>query len=251
LDLLATRAARAHVCYVTRDLKERRGCAHAGLRTHVIANGVAGIERESCTRPAALCDQAFNLAIVGRLDKVKGHDLAIEALAARVMPENVHLYILGTGPCEHTLRNQANGYGISNRVHFLGFRRDVLDYIAHCDALIMPSLHEGLPYVLLEAMALETPVIASRVGGIAEILEDGITGLLIAPGDSSALVRAILRLNADRSLARRLAENARHLQRARFSLDAMTKRYVAVYREAAMPVRGGGQIRRERGATGH
>ena len=119
-------------------------------------------------------------------------------------------------------------------MHFLGFRRHIYDYLAHSDALLMPSLHEGLPYTLLEAMALGIPIIASRVGGLEEVLGDGATALLVPTGDCPALARAITRLHADPDLRRRLSENARRLQQAQYSLERMTERYLAVYREALL-----------------
>ena len=79
--------------------------------------------------------------------------------------------IIGTGPLTAELKGLAEELGVSDRVRFLGFKKNVYDYMAHCDALIMPSLHEGLPYTVLEAMSLGLPVIASRVGGLAEVLE--------------------------------------------------------------------------------
>jgi glycosyltransferase involved in cell wall biosynthesis len=116
-------------------------------------------------------------------------------------------------------------------VHFHGFRRDAHNFIAHCDALLMPSLHEGLPYTLLEAMALGTPVIASRVGGLAETIQDGATGLLVPPGSATGLAEAIGKLIADPALRARLGDAARRLQRASYSLEAMASSYLDVYRE--------------------
>jgi glycosyltransferase involved in cell wall biosynthesis len=97
----------------------------------------------------------------------------------------------------------------------------------------MPSLHEGLPYTLLEAMALGKPVIASRVGGLAEVIEDGITGILVQPGDPVALADAIQRLVAAPSLRMRLGEEAQRVQRARYSLEAMTSSYLQLYHEVS------------------
>lgn len=94
----------------------------------------------------------------------------------------------------------------------------------------MPSLHEGLPYTLLEAMALGTPVIASRVGGLAEIIQDDATGLLVAPGNAGALADAIRKLIADPSFRTRLGDAAQRLQRAKYTLEAMADSYIDVYR---------------------
>jgi glycosyltransferase involved in cell wall biosynthesis len=232
LETIATRAAGARSCYVTRDLREHDRRRHAGQPADVIANGVVPMDGRAYARPAALASDAFNLVVVGRLERVKGQALAIDALATSTIPGDVHLYLLGTGPCDDELRQRVALRGVFDRVHLMGFRRDALDYIAHCDAMLLPSLHEGLPYVLLEAMALGTPVIASRVGGLAEVLDDGATGILFPPGDKDALARAIVRLHDDPALARRLADNARRLQRARYSVDAMIDGYIGVYGNA-------------------
>jgi glycosyltransferase involved in cell wall biosynthesis len=232
LDGVATRMARATVCYVTEDLRRRFGQAHSGLRGLVIPNGVSTMERQQFPRPPDMRKGCFNLLIVGRLDRVKGHNLAIEAVAAQDQSENVYLHIVGAGPCESELRNLVESLGIAARVQIQGFRRNVYDYIAHCDVLLMPSLHEGLPYTLLEAMALGIPVIASRVGGLAEVIQDGATGLLITPGNVSVLADAIRRLIADPSLRARLGDEALRLQRAKYSLEAMASSYLNVYREA-------------------
>jgi glycosyltransferase involved in cell wall biosynthesis len=231
LDDIATRAAGAAVCYVTEDLRTQRRHAHAGLRTTVIPNGIACMERQRHARPPEFGPGRFNLAAVGRLEPVKALHLAIEALCVESMPANVHLHIVGTGSCESELREHARATGVHARVHFLGFRRDACDFIAHCDALVIPSLHEGLPYTLLEAMALGTPVIASRVGGLAEVLQDRVTGLLVAPRDATAVAGAIRRLLSEQPLRARLGDEAKRVQRAKYSLESMASSYLDVYRE--------------------
>lgn len=231
VDNTATRMAGAAVCYVTEELLVHYQRAHSDLWTVVIPNGVGSMDRRQFQCPPEMREDRFNLAVVGRLDTVKGHQLAIEAIAAQGLPPDLHLQIVGLGPCETALRALAEARAIAHRVHFVGFRRNVFDYIAHCHALLMPSLHEGLPYTLLEAMALGTPIIASRVGGLAEVLQDGVTALLVPPGDATALARAIVGLHDDPELRRRLGENAQRLQQAHYSLEAMAERYVRVYRE--------------------
>ena len=232
VDGMATRAARAAVCYVTRDLEAHHQRSHAGLRTTVIPNGVASMDRSRFARPPELRADRFNLLIAGRLDLVKGHHVAIAALAEAGLPPDVHMCIVGDGPRERELRALAGAPGLAPRVHLLGFRRNIYDYIAYCDVLLMPSLHEGLPYTLLEAMALGVPTIASRVGGLAEVLEDEVTALLVEPRDAAALAAAVRRLKDDPSLGARIGTQAQSVQRAKYSLEAMAASYLAVYREA-------------------
>jgi glycosyltransferase involved in cell wall biosynthesis len=192
---------------------------------------VSALERRQFPHPPDIRDDYFNLLIVGRLDRVKGHHVAIEAVAKEARLAEVHLYIVGTGPCESELRTLAESLGIAARVHMLGFRRNAYDYIAHCDILLMPSLHEGLPYTLLEAMALGVPVVASRVGGLGEVIQDRRTGLLVPPQDMNALAVAIRILHQDSALRTRLGEAARQLQRTQYSLEAMTQSYLQLYRD--------------------
>lgn len=229
IDILATQAVRASICYVSRDLQTYYRHAHFGLPKVVIANGVAPMEPTTFPRPKEYASGVTNLAIIGRLDPVKGHEFAIRALAMPAVPANIELHIVGNGPDEDRLRSMVADLDLSPRVHFLGFRRDIYDFIAHCDVLLMPSLHEGLPYTLIEGMALGRAIVASRVGGLSEVLEDGKTAVLAPPGDVSALAAALQRVSQDDSLRRSLGEHARSVQRERYSLEAMSRAYLSIY----------------------
>jgi glycosyltransferase involved in cell wall biosynthesis len=236
-DSMATRITDATVCYVTNDLRTYYQQVHSGLPVRVIPNGVESMDRRQFSRPAELNEEWFNILVVGRLDTVKGHHLAIEAMAAEGLSSDIHLHLVGLGPRERELQALAESLGVAHRVHMLGFRRNVYNYIAHCNVLLMPSLHEGLPYTLLEAMALGTPIIASRVGGLAEVLQDGVTALLVPPQDAASLALAIIRLHNDKRLCSRLSEEGQRLQQAKYSLEVMTESYLAIYR--ALLVNGG------------
>ncbi len=231
LDTITTRATSAAVCYVTKDLETHYHRAHRRLRTYVIPNGVPIMDPSDFLRPPEYLKRHLNLAIIGRLDQVKGHRFAIEALATNDALSDVHLHIIGTGPTENELRRLVDNRKLDGQVHFLGFRRNIYDYIAHCDALLIPSLHEGLPYTLLESMALARPIIASKVGGLAEILEDSVTALLTKPGDVQSLALAMLRIHHDSFLCNNLGETARFIQQARYSLKQMTQSYLNVFQE--------------------
>lgn len=231
LDILATRKANAIVCYVTEELQTHYRGAYHGLQSITIPNGIASIDRLSLQRPSEFREDWFNLVIVGRLETVKGHSLAIEAIAAASNLADLHLQIVGSGPCESELKILAEKLNISHKIHFLGFQRNAYNYIAYCHALLMPSLHEGLPYTLLEAMALGAPIIASQVGGLAEVLQNDITALLIPPGNSEALAQSIRRLYSDPELRCRLAKNAQQLQQTQFSLEKMIQRYLSAYQK--------------------
>ena len=232
LDYASAQACRASVCYVTRELSERHGVAYRTLPSYVIPNGVAASCVEHTDRPQELGRDRFNLVLVGRLDRVKGIGVAIEALATRDVPADIQLLVIGEGPQAAELQDQASALGLGHRVRFLGFRRAAVDYIAHCDALLMPSLHEGLPYTLLEAMAAGRPIAASAVGGLSEVLENEVTALLVPPGDPHALSRAMVRLYFDPRLRERLGVQAKRLAQTKYSEDAMTRSYVDVYHRA-------------------
>lgn len=234
-DRTATRLTCSAVCYVTKDLLAHYRQAHRGLRTVVIPNGIAGMDRNDFPRPPEFAPESFNLVIVGRLDRVKGIEFAIDALGTAALPKDVRLNIVGAGPSDTDLRALTEARGLGRQVQFLGFRRNVYDYLAHCDALLMPSLHEGLPYTLLEAMALGVPILASRVGGLAEVLQDEVTALLVAPRDANAIAQAIRRLYDDQQTRQSLGRECRRLHEAKYSLKAMIHSYLGLYRAVLTP----------------
>ncbi|MHB8078492.1 MAG: glycosyltransferase [Candidatus Krumholzibacteriia bacterium] len=239
LDTLATRRAAAIVCYVTDDMRRLFAGAHAGLRRVTIPNGVDPAETPAA-RPAELAPDALQLGVVGRLTPVKGIAVALRALAGLTAARPVRLNIVGEGPLADALAREAARLGVAEQVRFLGFRADVDALIAHFDALLMPSSHEGLPYVLLEAMARGTPVFASRVGGLAEVLRDGETGALFPAGDAAALRALLARLAAEPAWGVALGAAARADQRARFTLAGMGAAYRDIYARAAGEAEHGG-----------
>ncbi len=232
LDTWATRRLRAIVCYVTEEVGSHFEAAHRGMVTHVIHNGIVPIDGSGIPRPADLSRAGFHVGIVGRLGRVKGIAHAIKAMTLPEMPEAVVLDVFGEGPEKPALKAQAMASGLSQRVRFHGFRNRIHEYLAHLDCLLMPSLHEGLPYTLLEAMSLGRPIVASRVGGLAEVLQDGRTGLLVEVGDARSIARAVARLVDDPALAGRLGAAAAREQRERFTLESMAQRYREVYVQA-------------------
>jgi glycosyltransferase involved in cell wall biosynthesis len=232
LDDWATRRLGARVCYVTSELMQRFAAVHANLSRRVIYNGIAPLAPAE-RRPAGLEPDRFNIGIVGRISKVKGIGFALQALAAADGGERLRLHVIGSGPQETKLRESVPALGLETRVRFHGFQRDALGWIAHLDALLMPSLHEGLPYTLLEAMSLGIPVIASRIGGLAEVVRNEETGLLVEVGDVEGMAKAMRRLASDRELAGRLGRAAAREQRQHYSIDRMVRDYLATYAEAS------------------
>ena len=124
------------------------------------------------------------------------------------------------------LESFSRANGLADRVCFLGFRSNVEQYVRALDAVAMPSLHEGFPYTMLESAYWAVPLIASRVGGMSEVLTDAEECLLVEPGNVQQLGDAIVRLYGDPSLRKRIGENARRKVMENFLIDSMVRRYV-------------------------
>jgi Glycosyl transferases group 1 len=137
----------------------------------------------------------------------------------------------GKGPEREELEEMATRLGIADRVRFLGRREDVPELLAACDVFALPSLYEGSSLAVLEAMAAGRPVVSSAIGGTDELIEDGRSGLLVAPGDAEALAAALRRLLADSGLRERLAGRARERVERDLTRQAMAERVAAVYAE--------------------
>ena len=118
-------------------------------------------------------------------------------------------------------------------VHFTGQRADVARLLGALDIFVLPSLREALPIAVMEAMAMGLPVVATRVGGIPEVVEDGMTGCLVPPGDEAALAAALGRLVADPALAARLGAAGRARVQAQFTVEQMVRRVEHLYDELA------------------
>lgn len=182
----------------------------------VIPNGVP-LEDFEPLPPREQARAALDLPAAGpligtasRAHPVKGLDVLLEAFSSLSQDfPAARLAIAGDGPQLPALERRAARLGCERRVTFLGRRQDVPLFLAALDAFALPSFHEGLPNAALEAMAAGLPVVASRVGGMPEAVEDGVTGFLVPPGDPRALAGALGRLLADPALARRLGEAAR------------------------------------------
>lgn len=180
---------------------------------------------------------------VGRLDRQKGFECLVGAAAevARTAP-TARFWIAGEGTLRPRLERQIRDLGLSDVIGLLGHQRDISGLMAAADVVALASLWEPLGNVLLEALALRRPVVATRVGGVPEIVRDGDTGRLVPPGDSGALALSILDLLADREEAARLGENGRWHVAREFSAERFAAEAAAMYREAlagAVRSRGG------------
>jgi glycosyltransferase involved in cell wall biosynthesis len=175
------------------------------------------------------------LVTVANFVPMKGHRWLIDAMPA-VLARNPHatLILAGSGPGLAAARERVAAAGLAARVRILGPRADSVDLLALSDVVVLPSVAaEGLPIVLLEALALGKPVVATRVGGIPEVIQDGETGLLVPPGDPPALADAISALLADPTRAAAMAARGRAAVRARLTADAMVRQIERLYVELA------------------
>lgn len=152
-------------------------------------------------------------------------------LAAAALVPGVIFLLAGEGPDRPALEARAAELGVSSRVRFLGARLDMAELLAVSDLFVLPSLAEGLPISILEAMAGAKPVVATRIGGIDEVVLEGETGLMVPPGDAEALAAAIRRVLADPELAWRLGQGGRTRVYQEFSLAGMIAAIDATYEE--------------------
>jgi glycosyltransferase involved in cell wall biosynthesis len=203
--------------------------------------------RDSVRAELGLPPDAVVVGSVGRLVPIKGHAYLIEAIARLdIKHPALQVLLIGDGPLRADLiaRARSLGIGVSNEgaaiapcrpegaaMHVLGLRRDVGRLLAAMDLFVLPSLNEGMGRVLVEAMAMELPCIASRVSGVPDVVEDGLTGVLVPPRDPQALARAISTLIEHHERAREMGRQGRLKVVPEFSVERMIVKLEAVYRE--------------------
>jgi glycosyltransferase involved in cell wall biosynthesis len=227
---------------------QRIFCVSEGTRDVL---GAYGLNRERCAvvhnaidpepggraspcdlREVGVPDDARSLLAVGRLSPEKGHRFLVAAMQDPRLG-GVHLVLLGDGKEGESLRKQAAELGVAPRVHFLGFQKDVLGHMAAVDLVVNPSLTEGLPNVVLEAFAVGVAVVATDVGGVAELVKPNRTGWLVPAGDPTALAQAIHEALTAPDQTRKLGEHGQALIREHFSFGGQAQRLMKLYDEAA------------------
>jgi len=171
--------------------------------------------------------------LVGNMHSdVKGHPWLIAA-APSIVKEfpNTRFVFAGDGDCRSSFEDQVAALGMERNFIFLGRRADIPELLASCDIALLPSRAEGLPNAVLEYMASGLPVIVSNVGGNAELVKDGVTGLLVPAEDSSSLADAVLRLLRDPDLARQIAHNGQTMAIQNFSFERLVRQVDELYTE--------------------
>lgn len=177
-----------------------------------------------------------NILFAGRLDKMKGVDVLLASIAElRARGVTCCCTIVGDGPSKKELEQRAAALALNGQVVFTGPRPDIVSYLHQASAFVLPSHSEGMPNVILEAMACGLPIVATAVGGIPDIIQNGRNGLLIPPGDAAALAAALAALLNDADLAARLGSQARSDAECRYSITSVVDRYLMLYQGGSEP----------------
>jgi glycosyltransferase involved in cell wall biosynthesis len=206
-------------------------------RVRRVLNGIDPVDfrrvpgvRESVRRDLGLSANDHVIGTIGRLERVKRFDILLEAVTTieRVSPIVV---VAGEGSCRNELEERAKALGLADRVRWLGLRNDAKEIHQAFDVYVQSSETEGVSNAVLEAMALETPIVATEVGGTGELIEDGVHGLLVPKNNPEALAGAISRTLADPEATRGRVANARRRVEEELSFDARTRTVERIYDE--------------------
>lgn len=191
-----------------------------------------GMYKDEARREFNLDPHAPVIGVVGRLEPQKGHRFLIESFPQVVSRfPNVRLLLVGDGSLRHEIEEQAGSLGIRSNIVFTGFRTDVPRLLDAMDIVVLPSLYEGMPLAAIEAAAMAKPIIATRVDGTAEVVQDTATGCLIPPENPVALRQAILRLLHNSVEATKMGAAGRHHVLQRFDLRVQVEATAKIYRE--------------------
>ena len=181
---------------------------------------------------------SHRIGIVGRLVPIKNHALFLE-MAQRLLArrKDVEFMIYGGGELETWLRTRVVKLGIADHIRFYGWQRDIQQLYSSLDLLVVTSKNEGTPMSVIEAMAAAKPVVATRVGGVPDLIRHGWNGMLAEPGDADQLAKLVIDLLDDSQLAKRLARNGREFVAQQFTIQCMIDTIVPLYEEALCGVR--------------
>jgi glycosyltransferase involved in cell wall biosynthesis len=240
LDRMCTRLAHSviAVSHQTRRvmLEEERAPAAKVVTIHNgidLSRVVAPSQQEVADfrRELDLSDDVAVVAVVARLHPEKGQEYLFRALPRLLAATGgkLRLLVAGTGPFREAYEREVSALGVGATVRFLGFRADVTRILAASDVVVLPSVAEAFGLVLAEAMAMQRAVVATRVGGIPEIVADGVTGILVPPASPTALADAIWLLLRDPARRAQLGEAGRRRVIESFRFETMMKRYEGLY----------------------
>lgn len=238
LDGLVSRTTTRALIAVSHDIAKRVNASHLQCQhTEVVHNGIEwealskSSERAGIRSELGVGSDVLLVGTAGRLVPIKGVDVFLEAAKAIAgVMNNVKFLIIGDGPLRKRLEETASVLGIENKVIFTGFRDDIHDLLRLMDVFVMTSFYEGIPLVVLEAMALGKPVVLSHAGGHVEILEDIGREYLVPPGDSARFAQTCLGLLSSNEERTRVGLVNTHRVRNHFSGKRMTDQMAQIYK---------------------
>jgi len=209
-----------------------------GRKTEVIYNGIdlevfhREIDTKKKRAELGIEEDDFVVGNIGNLYPVKGQTYLLQA-ASKVIQRttNAKFMIIGRGELENKLKEEVKNLNLRNHVLFLGFREDTHELLKVMDIFVLPSLSEGMPLSLIEAMACSLPTIASDVGGISEVITDGLTGFIIPPADPETLADRIIYLLENPQSASKMSKRALQKVKTSFDLQTMINNYCRIYEE--------------------
>jgi len=227
-----------HVVAVSKNLRNEMIKYSSASQLRVIANGIdpdmykINLSKEDAKRKIGLSPELRTVGYFGRFTPIKGLRYLIDAARQiSTSSNNVRFFIFGEGPLKVELEEQAKDLIDSRKIIFPGFIEDVKLYLKAMDIVTLSSLNEGIPMILLEAMANELPIVATRVGGIPEIVEDGKNGFLVPPQNPSALSQKLSLLLKDEKLMRTMGLAGKKILEDNFTASMMAKKYVQLYNQ--------------------
>jgi glycosyltransferase involved in cell wall biosynthesis len=209
----------------------------SGRTVRFIPNGIRMFVADRAVRP--LERHEWTIGFVGRMAPEKRPDLFLRMaqLLMTALPEATFL-LVGGGPQATAMRNLADRLGLAGRVRFTGHHADVISLLDDVDVLVCSSDTEGTPRAVIEAMAAGIPVVATRVGGLPDLIADGRTGILVPPGSAEHLAEAVIRLTRDRATAQRIGSAAALRARRDFTVERMERSVALAYVAARQLARG-------------
>lgn len=217
---------------IKKELEERKVKPH---RIEIIPNGIDDLYIRGESLDNVIAKNNFHPAVLftGRLIELKNVHILIEVISRlkKYFPD-IGLLVAGDGPFRENLVQQVHKLNLSNSVIFLGYVENIYDLYYECDCFVLPSKSEGMPISLLEAMSFSLPIVASSVGSIPYIVNDGVEALLVEPNNIESLYKAMMQLLHDSSLRERLGNNARKRFLREYTSDAMAEKYARFYERA-------------------
>lgn len=245
LDRLALHFVDAFVCVNASMLKRPELKRLKLKRSYVVDNGIPNNSFPETSRmeamklipidDAILFGKHFIIGTIGRLSKEKAYDNLIAALGFVVKTGiDAHLVVIGEGDQRNALTNLTSQMGLLDRVHLIGYRQNASRYLPLFDVYAISSLTEGLPITLLEAMRAQTPVVATRVGGIPNVLENGNAGVLVDPAEPRKLADSIVKIKNDNAFRKVLVKKSYERFVNYYSSRKMAEGYLKIYQQLCL-----------------